>query len=46
MHDVQAQGDALTHRLERPADLEALIRHLWLSFLPRTGFLDIDLSSM
>ena len=42
----QAQADALVHRMGLPADVTLLIRHLWLSFVPRTGFLDIDLEEM
>ena len=43
---IQAQAEVLVNRMELPADVAKLIRHLWFSLIPRTTFLDIDLDEM
>ncbi|GAX72935.1 hypothetical protein CEUSTIGMA_g390.t1 [Chlamydomonas eustigma] len=43
---LQAQAEALVHQLGMPAALAPLVRNIWFSYLPLTGFLDIDLDYM
>jgi hypothetical protein len=43
---MQAQAEALVQQFGMPASLAPLVRNIWFSYLPMTGFLDIDLDYM